>query len=188
MKTIFKEINRQNGYLFIFSEEMLKNAKPVDIHVVKGSLEEVLRICFNGQPLAYQLIGKTIVVKSAAVAEAAPPSVVRGKIVNEKGQPIRLNAGTGGKAGRRKLSATDWDGDGKLDLLLNSANANFLRQVDSKDGNWVMRDEGSLSTKNIEGHDVSPTTVDWDGNGISDLLSGAEDGRFYFLQNPRAAK
>ena len=112
----------------------------------------------------------------------------RRAFVNEQGAPIRLNAGTGGKAGRRKLSATDWDGDGNLDLLLNSANANFLRQVGTRDGNWIMRDEGSLSTKNIEGHDVSPTTVDWDGNGIPDLLGGAEDGRFYFLQNPRAAK
>ncbi len=112
----------------------------------------------------------------------------RRAFVNEKGQQVRFNAGAGGKAGRRKLSATDWDGDGKLDLLLNSANANFLRQVASKDGDWVMRDEGSLSTKNIEGHDVSPTTVDWDGNGIPDLLGGAEDGRLYFLQNPRAVK
>lgn len=88
LKTIFKEINRQNGYLFIFSEEMLKGAKPVNIHVVKGSLEEVLRICFDGQPLAYQLIGKTIAVKRAAVAQAAPPAVVKGKIVNEKGEPL----------------------------------------------------------------------------------------------------
>lgn len=88
LKTIFKEINRQNGYLFIFSDEMLKNANPVNIHVVKGSLEEVLRICFRGQPLAYQFIGKTIVVKSVDVAEAGSPSVVKGKIVNEKGQPV----------------------------------------------------------------------------------------------------
>jgi hypothetical protein len=51
-----------------------------------------------------------------------------------------------------------------------------------------MRNEGRLSQRNIEGHDVSPTTVDWDGNGIPGLLGGAEDGRFYYLQNPRAAR
>jgi hypothetical protein len=43
---------------------------------------------------------------------------------------------------------------------------------------------GLLVNKNIEGHD--PLTVDFDGNGIPDFLGGAEDGRFYFLKNPRA--
>jgi len=112
----------------------------------------------------------------------------RRAFVDDRARPIRLNAGTGGKAGRRKLCATDWDGDGKLDLLLNSANANFLRQIESREGTWVMHDEGPLSTKNIEGHDVSPTTVDWDDNHVPDLLGGAENVRFYFLQNPRATK
>jgi hypothetical protein len=28
--------------------------------------------------------------------------------------------------------------------------------------------------------------VDWDGNGIPDFVGGGEDGRFYFLRNPRA--
>jgi hypothetical protein len=27
--------------------------------------------------------------------------------------------------------------------------------------------------------------VDFDGNGIPDFLGGAEDGRFYFMKNPR---
>jgi hypothetical protein len=44
------------------------------------------------------------------------------------------------------------------------------------------------AARNIEGHDVSPAVVDFDGNGIPDFLGGAEDGCFYFLANPRAAK
>ena len=43
----------------------------------------------------------------------------------------------------------------------------------------------ALAKKNIEGHDVSPAVVDFDGNGVPDFLGGAEDGRFYLLQNPR---
>ncbi len=88
----------------------------------------------------------------------------------------------------------DVDGDGLLDLFVNSANANFLRQTPSqtpgqtmmRDGQWYFRDLGLLVNENIEGHDVSPTTVDFDGNGIPDFLGGAEDGRFYFLKNPRS--
>lgn len=99
--------------------------------------------------------------------------------------PIRLNNGIAGKSGRRKLCVVDWDGDGRLDLFVNSANANFLRQTDARDGRWFFRDMGLLVNENIEGHDVSPTTVDFNGDGLPDFLGGAEDGRFYYLRNPR---
>ncbi|MFZ4768168.1 MAG: FG-GAP repeat domain-containing protein, partial [Roseimicrobium sp.] len=110
----------------------------------------------------------------------------RRAFVDEKGKPLQLNAGTAGKSGRRKLCVTDWDGDGKFDFLLNSANADFLQQIDSKSGHWVLRNAGTLAPRNIEGHDVSPTVVDFDNDGVPDFLGGAEDGRFYFLKNPRA--
>jgi hypothetical protein len=42
---------------------------------------------------------------------------------------------------------------------------------------------GLLINENIEGH--YPTTLNFDGNNIPDFLGGAEDGRFYFLKNPR---
>ena len=108
--------------------------------------------------------------------------------IDESGKPLQLNAGTAGKSGRRKICVTDWDGDGKFDILLNSSNADFLQQVDFKDGNWVMKNAGTLADKNIEGHDVSPTVVDFDGDTIPDFVGGAEDGRLYFLKNPRSSK
>jgi hypothetical protein len=104
---------------------------------------------------------------------------------DEQGKPLRLNSGIAGKSGRRKLCVVDWDGDGKLDLLLNSANANFLRQTGYRDGRWFFKDMGALVTQNIEGHDVSPTVVDFNGDGVPDFLGGAEDGRFYYFRNPR---
>ena len=52
-------------------------------------------------------------------------------------------------------------------------------------GGWRFARAGSLAEGNIEGHDVSPTVVDFTGSGIPDFLGGAEDGRFYFLPNPR---
>ena len=38
----------------------------------------------------------------------------------------------------------------------------------------------------LAGHTTSPTVVDWDKNGIADLLVGAEDGYFYYMKNLRA--
>lgn len=112
----------------------------------------------------------------------------RRAFLDDKGQPLHLNAKRAGGSGRRKLCAVDWDGDGKLDLLINSENANWLRQVDSRNGTWLFQDMGKLDSRNIASHDVSPTTVDWDGDGIPDFLGGAEDGFFYFLKNPHGKR
>jgi hypothetical protein len=109
----------------------------------------------------------------------------RHKLVDSTPGPIRLNHGSAGASGRRKICVVDWDGDGRLDILANAANASLLRQTGSKDGVFSFRDMGLLVRDNIEGHDVSPTVVDFDGNGVPDFLGGAEDGRFYYLRNPR---
>ena len=101
------------------------------------------------------------------------------------GKPLRFNERRGGGSGRRKIAIVDWDGDGQFDILLNSQNADLYRGLGLREGRWRFQHAGSLALQNIEGHDVSPTTVDFDGNGIPDFLGGAEDGRFYFLANPR---
>jgi hypothetical protein len=110
----------------------------------------------------------------------------RRAFVDELGKPLRLNTATAGKSGRRKLCVTDWDGDGRFDFLLNSANAELLRQTREEDGLWFFKNSGHLDTRNIEGHDVSPTTVDFNHDGIPDFVGGAEDGRLYYLRNPRS--
>jgi len=107
---------------------------------------------------------------------------------DEQGRPLQLSKGKAGASGRRKLCVVDWDGDGRRDFLVNSSSANFLRQVGFQDGRWLFKDEGPLVRQNIEGHDVSPAVVDFDGDGVPDFVGGAEDGRFYFLKNPRSAK
>lgn len=107
--------------------------------------------------------------------------------VDRNGEALRLNNRRAGGSGRRKLCVADWDGDGRLDVLVNGVNANLLRQVDHREGKWILEDLGPLDERKIEGHDTSPTTVDWNKDGIPDLLVGAEDGRFYYLENPRTA-
>ncbi len=107
-------------------------------------------------------------------------------LCDEQGNPLRFNEKTAGGSGRRKLCMVDWDGDGTLDLLLNSTNADFYHGLGFVDGKWRYQRVGTLAQQNIEGHDVSPTVVDFDGDQIPDFLGGAEDGRFYFMKNPRS--
>ena len=112
----------------------------------------------------------------------------RRAFLDDSGRPLRLNPRRAGASGRRKLCVVDWNGDGRFDLLLNSTNADLLRQIDASDGCWRFQPAGPLARQNIEGHDVSPTIVDFDGDGTADFLGGAEDGHFYLLSHPRASK
>ena len=101
---------------------------------------------------------------------------------------LRMNDGVAGKSGRRKFCFADWDLDGRLDLMVNSRNINFLRNLSKDDARCVFSDEGMVDDRILAGHTTSPTIVDWNRNGVPDLLAGAEDGFFYYLKNPHSRK
>jgi len=105
--------------------------------------------------------------------------------LDETGQSLQLNPKTAGKSGRRKFIMTDWDCDGKIDILINSVNIDFMRNVADRHGQYVFKNLGPLDRRRLAGHTTCPAVVDWDHNGIPDLLIGAEDGFFYYLKNPR---
>lgn len=96
---------------------------------------------------------------------------------------LRLNTDKFGHSGRRKLAFGDWDNDGDVDLMLNSINAAFMENTGFSDGKVNMQLVGDISDYKLAGHTTSPTFVDWDKDGILDLLLGAEDGHFYYLKN-----
>tara|TARA_B100000900_G_scaffold389572_1_gene382586 strand:- start:3300 stop:5237 length:1938 start_codon:yes stop_codon:yes gene_type:complete len=104
---------------------------------------------------------------------------------DENGEALELIRGPAGKSGRRKLQVVDWDGDDRLDVLFNSENADFYRNLGRQDGKTLLQNTGNMDTRRISGHTSSPTVVDWDKNGVPDLLIGAEDGRLYYKKNPR---
>ena len=102
------------------------------------------------------------------------------------GEPIRLAFGTGGGSGRRRFRVVDFDGDGKLDILVSGTNAIVYRQVGEKDGNCLFRWQAGICDDHLAGHTCAPTVVDFDANGIPDVVIAAEDGYFYYLENPRS--
>jgi hypothetical protein len=97
---------------------------------------------------------------------------------------LKMNDGIAGKSGRRKLCFTDWDLDGRTDMLVNSRNINFLRNISKDKNRHRFRDMGMVDSHILAGHTTSPTVVDWDKDGIPDLLVGAEDGFLYYMKNP----
>lgn len=99
-------------------------------------------------------------------------------------KPLQLNEKQAGSSGRRKIAIVDFDGDGRLDLLINSQNATFLKNVGEENGTTIFRDMGLLDERPLAGHTSSPTVIDLSNDGVSGLLIGAEDGFLYFKRNP----
>ncbi len=97
---------------------------------------------------------------------------------------LRLNAGKAGSSGRRKICFADWDGDGRKDLIVDSRNASWFRNISEEEGVTTFSFMGDISSTVLACHSTSPATVDWNGDGKDDILLGAEDGHFYLVRNP----
>ena len=109
-----------------------------------------------------------------------------GKPQNQQSGLLRLNDGSYGRRGRSTFCTVDWDGDGKVDILMNSnPNVNFFRNLGKNAaGQWAFRDEGPVSTHVLAGHATKPTYF----AATQQLLIGAEDGFFYQVKRPSVKK
>lgn len=92
---IFEAIEKQSQYHFFYDYLDVKQATAVNVEAKNASLDEVLAICFKGQPLSYYLVGKTVVVKrkvpTAPPSVDAPPTIIpefKGRVTNESGEPL----------------------------------------------------------------------------------------------------
>lgn len=92
IEKVFKIIEQQTGYVFFYDEALLAKAKRVNIQVANMPLTEVLRLCFQDQPLTYAIVDETIIVKakaqSAVLATAPPPQDITGIVTDAEGQPL----------------------------------------------------------------------------------------------------
>lgn len=91
LEKVFKEIRKQTGYTFLYTDEQLFHARAFSLELKNVPLRDALDQCFENQPLHYTIENKTIVVKRKPAAEtAAAPAdvVVKGKVTDDKGQPL----------------------------------------------------------------------------------------------------
>lgn len=96
-KKVFAAIEKQSGFSFMYTYDLLQKARPISVKVTDVSLQEALNECFKNQPLAYNIIDKLIVLKE--ITPAAPATSltkdenlllinVTGRVINEAGKPI----------------------------------------------------------------------------------------------------
>lgn len=104
--------------------------------------------------------------------------------VEPNGRFLNLARGRAGSSGRRKIELADWDGNGTLDLLVDTADgAGWYANKGALGPRTILEWRGSIvANPNLAGHNPTPNTADWNGDGKLDLIVGAEDGLFYYFE------
>jgi TonB-dependent starch-binding outer membrane protein SusC len=88
LEKIFAVIEQQTGYVIFYNYSAIKDVRPVTIQAKGVPLQQFLQDCFKDQPYKYIIEGKTIMIARQAPAAALPPVDVKGRVVNEKGEPL----------------------------------------------------------------------------------------------------
>lgn len=100
LSKVFRLIEKQTGYSFIYENKALRRAQPISLNIRNTDLTEVLNMCFKEQPLVYEIKYNTVIIREKEIADKIttgekednpaipPPVTVKGNITNEKGQPL----------------------------------------------------------------------------------------------------
>jgi TonB-linked outer membrane protein, SusC/RagA family len=93
---VFRAIEKQSSYNFVYGKEQVSNSRPVNISVENQELEQVLDLVFKDQALTYTISGKYIIVRKKP---ASPPPIaqqavadllqdITGRVLSAEGKPI----------------------------------------------------------------------------------------------------
>lgn len=63
LKQAFGQIENQTGYSFFINHKLLKKADPVSISLQNATIGEAMEALLRGQPLTYEIIDKTVILK-----------------------------------------------------------------------------------------------------------------------------
>lgn len=85
-----KVLEKQAGFTIFNSNSVSTKLKPVTIHITNGTVEQLLNEYFKYQSCTYTIIDKTITVipRGNIQATGNRRANIKGKIVNEQGDPI----------------------------------------------------------------------------------------------------
>ena len=139
MDSVLKEIGRQTGYLFFFSDETIRKAKPVTVDIRSDDIEDALTRCFQDQPLNYTLNNHTIIIQlrpPSAEPLPPPPGVLHGLVVDTLGRPLP----DASVYNRKRHGGTSTDRDGHFSLLASAGDVLEITMIGYGDLHYRVSD------------------------------------------------
>ncbi|MFA4869412.1 MAG: TonB-dependent receptor [Pedobacter sp.] len=90
LEKVFKTIEKQSGYFFLYKYDEIEKAKPININLKNVTLEQALKQTFNDIPFTYSIEDKTIVVSRLPIKRqrAAVYLDLKGKVIDETGKAL----------------------------------------------------------------------------------------------------
>lgn len=128
LKKVMKEVKKQTGYVFFYRNDDLSRSRPVSVDLKNIPLQTALNKIFSDQPLKYTVSGNTIVlslkssVNTSEKTTEIPATIdIRGKITNERNQPVVVTVAVKGTN-----NATSTNEQGEFNLSDVNPNATLL--------------------------------------------------------------
>jgi TonB-linked SusC/RagA family outer membrane protein len=97
LSAVLKKIEKKTGFTFLYEDRVLEKADMVTVIGKNLSLDQVLSLCFEDQPLTYKIFSKTVVIKEKDPPVSGqgflsppppPPPPVAGVVRDSAGAPI----------------------------------------------------------------------------------------------------
>ncbi|RBL89138.1 TonB-dependent receptor [Chitinophaga flava] len=97
LQKVFREIQKQSGYDFVCTYELLEKAGNVTVNVRNATIQASMEAALRGKELTFEIQGKTVIVKPLAgnaaiqadtTRQAGQQMDIQGKVTDEKGNPI----------------------------------------------------------------------------------------------------
>ncbi|MBC9931210.1 SusC/RagA family TonB-linked outer membrane protein [Chitinophaga qingshengii] len=95
LNSVFREMQQQTGYSFLYSKEDLQQTSHVSLDVKNAPLATALQQCFKDQPLTFTIVDKVVIIKREKTATAAPLAVetiaalpITGTVTDSAGTPL----------------------------------------------------------------------------------------------------
>jgi TonB-linked SusC/RagA family outer membrane protein len=152
LKTIFKVIKQQTGYMVVYAREVLEDARPVSVDVKDMGLLNFLELVFKDQPVKYTIDQKTILIVEKPRAQVtvlfqAPAPLtdtaafaITGTVTDSTGKPL-ARATVLVKGRQQAVTTTDVTGKFTVRVYIN----------DVITISYVGYEEQQLQVKNTEG-------------------------------------
>ncbi|MGN6418013.1 MAG: TonB-dependent receptor [Pseudobacter sp.] len=97
LPAIFRQVEKQTGYIFLYTDQTLQGAKPATINVVNMPLPDFLRKLLEQQPLQFMIESKTIIIAVKPFGTKTSEDInflqllyaaITGKVTDNNGQPL----------------------------------------------------------------------------------------------------